>query len=240
MRRITFNAETIQAMRQFMEVEHNSVSATANKFGVSQDTIRRIMFENNISPGFPNKRTNVSRELTEEKIDEVASLYMSTDISMANLCREVKLENYMVQQALRATFSEEEIKQRKSSLYRQSKLGDNNPMKGKTGENHHNWIGGVVEDGQGYLMVKKPEWYTGRKGSDYVFQHSVVMCEALGLTEIPKGFVVHHIDRNTKNNHISNLALMELTAHTRLHQIESKMRKVQRLSDTGVGESPNA
>ena len=68
-------------------------------------------------------------------------------------------------------------------------------------------------------------------------------CEALGITEIPQGFAVHHIDHNPLNNNINNLALIQMGGHSRLHQIEKKMMipcKVQRLSDIGVGESPNA
>ena len=102
-------------------------------------------------------------------------------------------------------------------------------MKKATGENHPRYKG-LVDDGQGYLMVKKPEWYTGRPGSDYVFYHSVVMCEALGITEIPRGFVVHHIDCDKHNNDISNLALVTVSGHGKLHGVYRNLCKVQRLS----------
>lgn len=223
MRRIIFDKDKIDEIRNFMEVEHNTVAKTANKFGVSADTIRRIMYENNIAPGHPEKRTGYTRAQDKEKVSLVVGLYASTDIPMERLCKEVKLEDYMVQSIIRDFFTEEYINERKSRLYRLSKLGDKNPMKECTRDKNHNWIGGVVSDGQGYLMVKKPEWYTGRKGSDYIFQHSIVMCEALGITEIPKGFAVHHIDHNPLNNDISNLALVQMGAHSRLHQIEKKM-----------------
>jgi len=74
------------------------------------------------------------------------------------------------------------------------------------------------EDGRGYLTVCKPDWYTGRKKYSRVFYHHVVMCLALGLTEIPRAFVVHHIDGDTRNNELSNLALMSMSAHAKLHQ----------------------
>ena len=59
MRRIKFDKETIDAIRTFLEVEKNTVVSTANKFGVSEDTIRRVMHENNISPGHPEKETSI-------------------------------------------------------------------------------------------------------------------------------------------------------------------------------------
>ena len=63
----------------------------------------------------------------------------------------------------------------------------------------------------------EPDWYTGRKGSKHVFSHHVVVCEALGLTAIPKGWVVHHCDENPYNNDFSNLVLLTVADHARLH-----------------------
>lgn len=240
-RRIIFNEETIEAMRQFIEKDKNTIAKAANKFGISEDTIRRVMHENGIQSGHPEKRTSPIRQITPEKEAEVVGLYTCTDITMAQLCKEVELENYMVQSILKVNFTEEEIKARKSRIYRNSKLRDKNPMYGKRGEETSNWKGGIVSDGQGYLITRKPDWYTGRARSDYIFYHSVVMCEALGITEIPQGFAIHHIDHNPLNNDLNNLALVSMGAHSRLHAIEKKM--MVQGSETirkGVDESPNA
>mgnify|MGYP002801552608 FL=1 len=94
-------------------------------------------------------------------------------------------------------------------------------MYGKIGNNHSNYKG-LVEDGHGYYMILKPDWYTGRKGCKHIFYHHYVMCQYLGITEIPDGFVVHHIDLNPKNNDINNLQLMTIQAHNQLH---AKLRK---------------
>lgn len=227
MRKIIFNEETIGAIRQFISEGH-TIAETCNKFTLKEDTLRRVMYENNIQAFHKEKRSCV-KIIDSDLINIVCGLYVNTDITLQELCKEVKLENYVVQDILKKHFSEAYMNERKSKLYRASKLGDKNPMKSMTGQKHFNWIG-VVDDGNGYCMVKKPTWYTGRKGSDYVFQHSVVMCEALGITEIPQGFVVHHIDRNPKNNHIDNLALMTVSGHGKLHSIENKLCKAQRLS----------
>jgi len=231
MKRIQFNEETIDAIRSFM-TEGHSVPEACNKFNIKYDTMRRVLYDNNIE--FRRARKAIGHDrltVSQEDIDLVCKLYSTTDIRVADLCKAVKLEDYNVQKILAEHFSEEYRNARKSRIYRKSKLGDKNPMTGLSGSQTPNWKGGVIDDGNGYLMVKKPDWYTGRKGSDYVFQHSVVMCEALGLTEIPKGFVVHHIDRNKHNNSIHNLCLLSSNAHSQLHSIESKMCKVQRLSD---------
>ena len=90
-------------------------------------------------------------------------------------------------------------------------------------------------------MQTKPTWYTGRKGSKYVYVHNIIMCELLNLTEIPKGFCVHHIDGNKQNNDISNLALLSISAHSKLHHIEQKLQGAETIHN-GVGsnsEMPN-
>lgn len=117
-------------------------------------------------------------------------------------------------------YTVEQRQERKSRTYANSKRGDKNPMKDVTREDHPKWKGGVVPDGNGYLMVLKPDWYEGRKGSNYVFQHTIVMCEALGLKKLPRGWVVHHIDKDKTNNDINNLTLLTNGAHMRLHSRE--------------------
>jgi hypothetical protein len=92
-------------------------------------------------------------------------------------------------------------------------------MFGKRGAQVAHYIGDIG-DGHGYLQILKPSWYTGRPGSKHVYKHHVILCEVLGITEIPKGFVIHHIDRDTHNNKLNTLALLAVSAHARLHRIE--------------------
>ena len=114
------------------------------------------------------------------------------------------------------TYSREFRKKRKSFSYARSKTGDLNPMKGKFGNEHHNFIG-EVSDGRGYLMVLKPDWYTGRKGSKHVFVHQVVVCKEMNLPEMPRGWIVHHCDEDKTNNSFDNLVLMTMKDHIKLH-----------------------
>jgi DNA-binding XRE family transcriptional regulator len=50
--------------------------------------------------------------------------------------------------------------------------------------------------------------------------HAREMCIALNIPKVPKGFIVHHLDENKRNNNIDNLALMTITAHNRTHSHE--------------------
>lgn len=156
--------------------------------------------------------------------EQVRKLIEETDLTITQIAEQLGISNtWLYRGFLYKMYTKEFLKQRKILNYARSKTGDKNPMKGKVREQHPRYKE-RVQDGHGYWMVLKPEWYTGRKGCNHVFEHSVVMCQALGLTEIPAGFIVHHVDGDPSNNDISNLALMSAGAHSRLHQQLRKCR----------------
>ena len=51
-------------------------------------------------------------------------------------------------------------------------------------------------------------------------EHQRVWCLILNIPEIPKGFIVHHLNENKRDNDIHNLALISITAHNRIHSHE--------------------
>jgi hypothetical protein len=151
--------------------------------------------------------------------EKIKELYLNSSLTMEEIGHQCNCSFKVVFSVVKKTFSKEHRLARKQECYRASRLGEKNPMFGKIGAEHHNFKGRCA-DGKGYILVLKPEWYTGRRNSKHVFEHSVVMCEALGITEIPPGFVVHHIDHNRTNNKVHNLALLTIQAHGALHSGE--------------------
>lgn len=148
---------------------------------------------------------------------EIKELYETTELTIKEIADLRKVPYFTVFNYVKNNYSKEYRVARKRKCYRNSKLGDKNPMSGKFRESHPNYKG-EVSDNKGYLMVLKPEWYTGRKNSKHVFKHSVVVCENLGITEIPKGWAVHHCDFNPLNNSFDNLVLIRSGDHSRLHR----------------------
>lgn len=147
---------------------------------------------------------------------DIKHYYENTELTLQQIADTLGIGYKAVFNYVKRNYSTSYRKQRKVANYRKSKLGDNNPMTGNFLEKHPRYIG-VVSDNKGYLMVVKPDWYTGRKKSHHVFQHHVVYCENTGLTEIPAGYVVHHCDRNPQNNTFDNLLLMTMSEHASWH-----------------------
>lgn len=157
----------------------------------------------------------------QEDVLEKAKQAFYGDLAKNKISKELKIDYYTLEKIWEYYFSPEQRKERSTKMYANSKTGDKNPRFGKpTMRPVEN-----VDDGNGYTIKWKPEWWTGRKGSKYVFEHQLVICEALGLTEMPKDFVVHHINGDRKDNSISNLALLTKSAHTSLHQRENRIKK---------------
>lgn len=152
-------------------------------------------------------------------MENVKQMYEQTDLTLEQIAQKAEVSLWKVWKYVKDNYSQEHRKQRKVVNYAKSKNGELNPQFGKTGQDNFRFEG-PVSDGKGYLMLIKPEWYTGRRGCKHVFVHHLVICEALKMTEIPKGFCVHHIDGDKTNNELNNLALLTTAAHMRLHQLE--------------------
>lgn len=165
------------------------------------------------------------RWLTEENIAKVLSMYRSKEAPTASqIAQRLQTSIHTVTWALSQRMSSAEYEALKKLRYSRSKMGSKNPMQGKTGARHHNWVG-ECKDGYGYLTCL----VDGKR----VFVHRHVMARALGLKELPRKFEVHHIDENPENNQLDNLALVTSAGHKTIHllqKIEPKSLRLKKLS----------
>lgn len=95
-----------------------------------------------------------------------------------------------------------------------------NKSQARSGENASNWKGGRRTTHKGYVQVLSPN-HPRADSCGYVMEHILVWENATGFP-VPNGFCIHHIDRNKKNNDISNLCLMTHGTHTKLHHTGAK------------------
>ena len=160
---------------------------------------------------------SVSKEWTSkpEWIKEVLERYKRPGCPrIKDIALEMRTTEHNVQYVLRTHLPSHEFSAMKKVRHSVAKMGDKNPMKGRSGSLHHNYIG-LCDDGYGYLTVKV--------GKVRKFVHRIVMAEALGLTDLPKKFAVHHIDGDKKNNSLDNLAICTNAGHSVLHDLQKDL-----------------
>lgn len=79
---------------------------------------------------------------------------------------------------------------------------------------------GPILTRSGYYRSHTPSWWTGTEcAPNYVFSHVLVCCKKHGLTYLPKGMCVHHINGIRTDNRWYNLQLMTKKEHVRLHNL---------------------
>lgn len=151
--------------------------------------------------------------------DSLAKFLFLTDLPLKQCRKMAKCRTGRLLDAWHRLFGSDAVDERHRRLLSKGKMGKLNPSYGRTGPDGFHWEGGnPVPDGKGYMLVRKPDWFTGREGSKYVFEHHVVYCGHNGMTEIPSGYHVHHINGDKMDNRPANLEMLTASEHTRLHQ----------------------
>ena len=91
------------------------------------------------------------------------------------------------------------------------------------GKNHHNWKGGRIIKGDGYIGIWSPN-HIRADNQGYVYEHTLVYEKEKGI--LPnKENVIHHIDLDKTNNDINNLYLCNYKDHLSLHRSIEKLIK---------------
>jgi hypothetical protein len=160
-----------------------------------------------------------------ENIARVLELYRDRGLmTLQEIAITLQTTFHNVSHVVKMNMPEQEKKALAALRYSYSKMGDNNPMTGKAGAQHHNWVG-EVDDQKGYLTIM----HNGKRQ----FVHRVKMAQALWLTELPEYFHVHHIDGNPMNNELDNLALVTPSGHKTIHSLQvqdSKSLQLKKLT----------
>lgn len=75
----------------------------------------------------------------------------------------------------------------------------------------------IIFNGRKYWESKQGYHVSTKRGMKQLFIHREIWKRQHG--SIPEGSVIHHIDHNKSNNHLSNLEIMTLGEHTILHKL---------------------
>ncbi len=90
------------------------------------------------------------------------------------------------------------------------------------GEKHSKWNGGKKKDGNGYVMIWKPD-HPHRNSGKYVYEHRLIMEKYLGRYLLPTE-EIHHKNRLVDDNRIENLRLFESKSAHRRFENNTKSR----------------
>lgn len=175
----------------------------------------------------------VWNKTTEERRQDILNDCLLTDDNNEVIAERFNCSSWLVGDLCRKFLTKEERQARWTRLARVSKVGSLNPMSGKTGLEHHNAVTYTVRS-VGYKTIFPPDWWKGSKPKGRVGEHIIRWAEANGYDHLPAKCIVHHIDEDIDNNDPSNLIMMSISEHMKLHW---RLRKAQRLSSNGVESS---
>lgn len=159
----------------------------------------------------------------ENKVKEICS-YFHTELSQHEIKDLVGVGLTAIRRIFRDNFTEEENKHRYSVMCSVGKRGSKNHMHGKLGKDNPRYTGNTYINELGYRMVPVPDWWSGKR-VQRIPEHHKVYCEQYGLTKLPKGTLVHHINFDKLDNSIGNLQLMTRPEHMSYHAKEYWSRK---------------
>lgn len=176
-----------EILRLFREL--GSTRLVADKLGMRTSTVGRLLNRHGVATPREGRRNPYSAcERNAEKV-----LKMCADgCSLSEIGREVGTKNEEVKKFLRRNGVTKEF-----PTYR-------------IGEKHYAWKGRSTEK-DGYVVIHCKGHPNARKHTHYVFEHRLVMEEALGRYLLPTE-VVHHINGIRGDNRLENLQLFRSNA----------------------------
>ena len=158
------------------------------------------------------------RVITEQEKASIVEEFHG-DLGVRGVLKKYKRDYRTINHLWKEHYTEKEFILRTSRLCKLHKVGEKNPMFGKTRDKHHNSVDKSMTNG--YVTIWAPKWFTGKTDGNRCYEHTVVYCQDKGLTEVPKGCVIHHIDYSRTNNYKSNLIMLSIGDHLRLHNTKS-------------------
>lgn len=175
-----------------------SASATAAELGLSKGSVRNYLIRAGVQL-IPTKFAPKGLGLLDA---DIARMYVEEKKSSREIARALGVDAASVLKNL----------ERQGIARRPSEVGESGPSS-------PHWKGGRFVHQTGYVYLKMPD-HPCADARGYVLEHRLVMERHIGRP-LSAEEVVHHIDRNRRNNQIQNLMLLpSKEEHSLLHARE--------------------
>lgn len=171
--------------------ENLSTQEIAKIYGCHRDTVRLAIKRFGMVP-----RGKMHKPIPSDIEGKLLFFYVEQRLSTRQIGKLLKIDHSTV-----------------SRMLKEIGIEPDNRFQALSSERNPCWKGGKTTS-SGYIAIssKSKEGYRKR-------EHQIVMEHFLGRP-LQKNEVVHHIDGDKTNNRINNLALMDVSAHARLHSLE--------------------
>ena len=171
---------------------------------------------------------------SEETTTEIIHmLNIALDTTYSEIAKMWGVSSWLVSSLARKFLTKETLALRYSLINKRAKMGDKNPMKGRTRLKHHSSKVKTVVCG--YETEWAPEWWQGHQPKPgRCFVHQRVWCEANKIQAVPKNYVIHHIDENKLNNSLENLACLSRREHAQIHCVNNILKRCNDYSNKEV------
>lgn len=191
--------------KEELEKIYNQEDMTADKMKdilgcKSKGTVLKILHKNGINTarnkklGYKKRGNRTDEEFAEYLVEE----YVNKKRSMTSIAKELNISWIIV-----------------SRYLDKYKIPKRNKSEQQRGKGASNWQGGKHVASNGYIEIYMP-YHPKKNKRGYIYEHQYMAEQMLGrpLTE---NEVVHHIDKNKRNNDPSNLLVLTKQEHSRLH-----------------------
>jgi len=160
---------------------------------------------------FKNSNPNFTKELLETE-------YFENELSSVKIAKKYGCSKKYVLDKLKEFGIDTRTAGQTRKLH--YKNGGVHPMQGKRKIVHHH-------DGYDYLYIGNGK---------YQSVHRLVWISA-NNQEIPRGYQVHHIDGNKRNNNPDNLILLSEREHKKLHRAQERLEKIKEKSGVAITDA---
>lgn len=177
-----------------------TVDELEREYGCSQRVVYRWLQE----AGIPRRKRG-ALNIRHLDAENVRRLYYDENMSVEEVAVALKASERVVENCMNS----HGMKRRKRGP--------------RDAEHHGSWNGGWTTDKSGYILIFQPD-HPDARSTGYVPEHRLVMEKKLGR-RLTRQEVVHHKDRNKKNNDPENLELFAKNPDHLRHELTGKCPK---------------